>query len=345
MSGEQLPPNQQLVRAERWPLVGERSPRVDNSPWTLTLDGLVDTPCVITLEKLRSMPQVTQKIDVHCVTRWSKPQMQFSGVPLLDLIGNAATPCWRKEATYLSFVARSERNHSTSLPLGEILSLKPLVALQAEGEPLSSEHGGPVRLVVPGKYFYKSVKWLEKIDFLAEDRLGYWEAEAGYHNEADPWQEQRYVASTLSKQEAAHLIARRDFRNRDLRSISAASRELTGLQAAGAMLRDANFRGAKLNQADFCQANLSNAHLHSADLRGANFQNADLEGANFCSADLRGANLLGASLFGASFCELNSDGKPQQQAQFDQTTQISSTTLETLTKDQRRYVQSVCRLS
>lgn len=347
MSRDKLPPNQQLVRGPRWPLVGERAPREDDSPWTVTIDGCVAATRTINLAELQAMPQVTRAIDVHCVTRWSKLQMEFAGVPLVELIGTAAIPSWTSEAKYISFVARSQRHHSTSLPLNEVLQLDPLIAILAEGEPLTAEHGGPVRMVVPGKYFYKSVKWLERIELLAEDRLGYWEADAGYHNVADPWREERYMAATLSKKEAADLIDQRDFSGRDLRSIVAADRDLSDLKAVGALLRDADFRNADLRRANFQAANLSNAHLHHADLRDANFQDADLEGANLSGADLRGANLLGASLFGASFCQFEGeaapDSRPVNPAVFDANTRIGEASLAGLTADQRSFVQSACQ--
>lgn len=336
----QLPPNQQLVPGQRWPIVGERQPRQDNAPWTVTICGCVGHPRTYGLDELQQLPQVERTIDVHCVTRWSKPQMQFTGVPLATLLEEAAPLA---TARFLSFVARTERAHSTSLPLAEALRWDALVAFTAEGKTLPADHGGPVRLVVPGKYFYKSVKWLERIELLASDRLGYWEAEAGYHNEADPWQEQRYMAPALSKQQAAQVIAARDFRGQDLRSIVAADRDLSDLQAAGALLRDADFRRAQLPRADFRGANLANAHLQAADLCAAHLQDADLEGADLAEADLRGANLLGASLFGASFCQFDAAGQPVKQAVFDENTRIARTALEGLTEDQRTYVQSVCK--
>src|SRR5205085_4547294 len=140
--------------------------------------------------------------------------------------------------------ARSERGHSTSLPLADALALDTLVALTHEGAPLEPIHGGPVRTVVPERYFYKSVKWLERIELLAEDRLGYWEAEAGYHNNADPWLEQRYMAPNLDRLLVSSLLAARDFSNLDLRSIHAAGMDLRGLNARNSLLRDANLRGA-----------------------------------------------------------------------------------------------------
>jgi hypothetical protein len=183
------------------------------------------------------------------------------------------------------------------------MRLDALVALRYDGQPLESEHGGPVRVVVPGRYFYKSLKWLARIELLADDRLGYWEAVAGYHNQADPWLEQRYIAPALTKRQAAAVLASRDFRGFDLRGLDARGRNLEALQAAGALLRNADFRGCKLQRADLAGANLSNARLQQADLRGASLAGADVEGADFSGADLRGADCRGASLLGTTFVD------------------------------------------
>jgi Oxidoreductase molybdopterin binding domain/Pentapeptide repeats (8 copies) len=242
-------------------------------------------------------------------------------------------------ARFVSFSARSERNHSTSLVLSEAIELGTLIALDCEGEPLSAEHGGPVRVIVPGRYFYKSLKWLAGVELLAEDRLGYWEATAGYHNHADPWREERYIAPGLSKQQAATVLASRDWSGRNLLSIDAAGRQLRGLVAHRALLRNANFRRCDLREARFREANLSNAHFQGADLRGASFTNADCEGANFSGADLRGADFGGASLFGASFCSEADAGEPAAVTQLDSTTRIDSAAIEQLTPQQQEFVR------
>ena len=335
---DSLPPNQQLIRSERWPVVGEKQPRDDDSPWIIHVDGCFQSESAYRLSQLREMPQTTLSVDVHCVTRWSKLQMEFSGVLLSELIGTPETPRWTENAKFVTFVARSKRKHSTSLPLREVIALRPLIALKVAGTDLAEEHGGPVRMVVPGKYFYKSVKWLERIEFLAEDRLGYWESDAGYHNFADPWKEQRYLAANLSKQEALKLIEARDFTQRDLRGLSAADRDLTELSAVAAQLRDADFRNAQLVEACFDQANLSNAHFDFADLQRATFVDADVEGADFCGADLRGANLTGASLFGTSFCRISMDGSVSAPARFDSNTRWSMESLDALVDEQREFV-------
>jgi hypothetical protein len=209
--------------------------------------------------------------------------------------------------------------------------------LDCEGQPLAAEHGGPVRVVVPGRYFYKSLKWLAGIELLAEDRLGYWESTAGYHNQADPWREERYIAPGLTKQEVAAVLASRDWSGRDLLSIDAGGRELRGLVAERALLRNANFRRCDLRDAVFREANLSNAHFQNADLRGANFAGADCEGANFNGADLRGADFSGASLFGASFCSEADPG--ERAAHLDGTTRIDTAAIEQLTPRQQEFVR------
>lgn len=323
--GVRLPPNQEMAAAGKWPVVGERAPRVDDTPWTVTIAGLVQREATWTLDELLSMPPVTWAIDIHCVTRWSKMGASFTGVPLASLLERAGP---LPEARFLSFVARSERNHSTSLPLADALALDALVAFAYEGAPLEAIHGGPVRVVVPGRYFYKSVKWLERIEVLTEDRLGYWEAEAGYHNVADPWREERYIAASIDRRLAAQLVASRDFSGRDLLSIVVERMDLSGLNARGALLRNANFREARLAGADFTDANLSNADLTGADLSGAVLVRTDAEGANFAGADLSGADFSGASLFGATF-----DG-----AVIGASTRFTAESLTALSPQQQGYV-------
>jgi DMSO/TMAO reductase YedYZ molybdopterin-dependent catalytic subunit len=330
-----LPPNQQLIKTSRWPVVGEKEPRLDTSPWRLSIVGLVDRPQDLALEELRQFPVTELAVDVHCVTRWSRLGMRFRGVPLQHLLEAAHV---LPAAQFVSFVARSDRAHSTSLPLEYLRQQNPLVTWEAEGMPLSTEHGGPLRMVVPGKYFYKSLKWLETIEVLPQDRLGYWEAETGYHNGADPWKEERYVAPSLTKRDAAKLLAARDFEGRDLRGIRADNLVLAGLNARNAKLRDASFQKTILNGGDFAEANLSNAHLEDADLRGTSFRGSDLEGANFAGADLRGCDFRGASLFGASFVTIDGDGTLREAAVFDHATRIEASAVNALTDEQREFV-------
>jgi DMSO/TMAO reductase YedYZ molybdopterin-dependent catalytic subunit len=336
----QLPPRQQLAAPGKWPLVGERVPRVSTAPWTVSCTGLVTKKLLWTLDELNAQPLVERKIDIHCVTRWSMPQARFGGLPLSALLEQAGP---LPIARFVNFIARSERNHSTSLPLQTALDLQAFVALTHEGRPIETAHGGPVRVIVPGRYFYKSIKWLECIELRAQDQLGYWEGEAGYHNEADPWKEQRYIASQLDAKTVRELLSSRNFAGRSLMGIEVGGLDLTGLDARGALLRNADFRGAKLVGARFDGANLSNAHLEGADLREASFgrhqgQPADLEGASFQGADLRGVDMRGASFFGATFGSTAGESVSEP-ARLDASTLIEPGSLEQLTPSQRDFVE------
>lgn len=327
-----LPPGQQLVAPGKWPLVGERMPAAGAAPWIVSIGGLTKREACIPVDELRSFPQVEQVVDIHCVTRWSKLGVRFRGVTLAQFL-QLAEP--NIEAKYVSFVARSGRNHSTSLPLDTALRLKTLLALEVDGVPLPVEHGGPVRVVVPGRYFYKSLKWLNAIELLAEDRLGYWEANSGYHNEADPWLQQRYIPARLTPTDARRILATGDVRGQDLLGLPAAGMVLPGLQAQDALLRDADFRGCDLSAANFDGANLTNAHFDGANLQGASFRKADLEGAAFHGADLRGAQLLAASMVATSFCN---GEQPTSDTQIDASTVIKPALLEQLTPIQANFV-------
>lgn len=330
---DRIPPGQQLVAPGKWPVIGEREPASVTEPWTLSISGEVNRPTQWTLDQLTKLPQSTMTIDIHCVTRWSKLDVEFSGVRLADLIEQVEPT---NSANYISFVARSARGHSTSLKLADALELETMIALQVDGRPLEVGHGGPIRNIVPGRYFYKSVKWLERIELLSQDRLGMWEAESGYHNQADPWLEQRYMAPSINKREAAKLMQSRDFSGRDLRSLDASDRELNQLNAHGALLRDARFDRAQLQDANFESANLSNAHFQQADLNGANFRNADVEGADFSGADLRGVDFTGASMIGASFFSPQND--PPLEAVIDRSTVLPDEVLAPLFPEQRSFV-------
>lgn len=331
-SDSPLPPGQQLASRGKWPQVGEPTPTDLPTDWRLDLVGLVESPLSLDLRDLGAYPFVERAIDIHCVTRWSKPAMKFGGVLLADLLAVAGL---KSEAKFVGFVAHSSRKHDTSLPLADALKLETLLAWQVDGEPLTPDHGGPLRVIVPDRYFYKSLKWLRTIRLLAVDELGFWEREAGYHNTADPWREHRYMAPSLSRLEMRAVLKSRDFSGRDLRSLDCRGHDLTGLQATKALLRDVDFRACPLAGATFDGANLSNGKLGGADLRRATFRDADLEGADFGGADLRDCDFRGTSLFGATF-------RPQPDqapTQIDATTKFDSSGLEKLMPDEERYVR------
>ena len=333
-----LPPNQALMPAGRWPVIGEAEPRPDPAPWSVGVDGLVTGARAWGLSELRDLGWQERRVDIHCVTRWSKLDMAFGGVPLRALLA-AAEPLAR--AQFARFVARSTRNHTSSLPLADLTTLDPLVALTIDGRPLPPDHGGPVRLVVPGRYFYKSVKWLGRVELLAEDRLGFWEAESGYHNTADPWEEQRYIARGLPAHKVRTLLQARDFSGKDLLSLTCDDMDLSGLAARNALLRNASFRRCRLVEADFTGSNLSNACFDHADLRGTRLGDADVEGASFRGADLRGVDLVGTRLFGVSFtAEPHEDAAAVPGAIVDSTTRIGVEQMSALTDPQFRFLKA-----
>lgn len=334
-----LPPGQHLVAADKWPTIGEKLPLESDRPWTLTLGGLVEQELSFSLDELQNLPMTEMTLDIHCVTRWSKYDVTFRGVLLSDLFEKAGV---KNDAQFVSFVARSARNHSSSLRVVDAMELQVLIALESNGQPLPIEKGGPIRSIVPRRYFYKSVKWVERIELLDTDRLGYWEGETGYHNEADPWQEQRFISQSVDKKRAKQLIESRDFSNQDLLSIELANHELSNLKAQGALLRNANFSGCTLVDADFSSANLSNANFKDADLTNANFSGADLEGADLAGSNLTAANFSGCSLFGSTFCRESSDLDPQisEGAIFSAETVLDEKTYEVLTPTQFNFVQT-----
>lgn len=331
--GDRLPPGQQLVAADKWPLVGERvpSPISADTPWALRLlEG--DRSVRLTLDEITALGPEEFTVDIHCVTRWSRLDCRFCGVALSKIF-DFFQPT--SSSRFLRFVAKTERLHSTSLLMKDALDLGTFLATHFDGEPLSVEHGGPLRSVVPGRYLYKSLKWLTEIEFTADDQLGYWETEAGYHNVGDPWKEERFIAASVDKQLAARLLATRRLDGENLMGFAARGRDLAGLTAVDTILRNADFCAANLDGADFRRANLSGAKLRCASLQGATFEESDIEGADFCGADLRGANFAGASMFGATFVDRDSGDA----AVLDRTTIIDQDAVESLCPLQQDFVR------
>ncbi|HVS86068.1 MAG TPA: sulfite oxidase-like oxidoreductase [Gaiellaceae bacterium] len=180
-----LPPGQYLT--EKWPVLhaGE-VPDVDLVAWRLTVSGEVEEPLTLTYEELRALPQTTVTTDIHCVTRWSRFDAGFTGVHWRDL----AALC-RPKPTANFAIAHAEHGFTANVPLAALEDEHALVAYEADGEPLTPDHGWPARLVIPTKYFWKSAKWLTGIELSSIDRPGFWER-YGYNNDADYWKEERY---------------------------------------------------------------------------------------------------------------------------------------------------------
>ena len=183
-----LPPGQYFT--ERFPVlhVGDVPTFApDGSDWSLEIGGLVDAPRAFSWAELMALPANEIVTDIHCVTKWSKFDTRWRGVRVRDVLAECggALP----SATHI--LETAEHGYTTNLPLADVLGDDALVAFEFDGAPIEPVHGGPVRLVVPHLYFWKSAKWLRRIDLLDHDEPGFWERN-GYHDYGDPFKEQRY---------------------------------------------------------------------------------------------------------------------------------------------------------
>jgi DMSO/TMAO reductase YedYZ molybdopterin-dependent catalytic subunit len=181
-----LPPGQHLT--EKWPVlhVGD-VPTADLATWTFRVFGEVEHEVELSWAQLNELPRSRTIQDINCVTRWSRFGVAFEGVHWREL-ARLARP--RPGARFA--VAWAERDYSANVPLASLEDELALLATHADDAPLTAEHGYPLRLVVPHRYFWKSAKWLRAIEVATVDRPGFWER-YGYHNDADPWQEERYA--------------------------------------------------------------------------------------------------------------------------------------------------------
>ncbi|TAL03887.1 MAG: sulfite oxidase-like oxidoreductase [Rhodospirillaceae bacterium] len=180
-----LPPGQRLTKDFPVLDLGVQ-PNLNPNDWTLSVAGQVKHPLKWDWKTFNAQPQVTLTNDIHCVTTWSRYENTWVGVPMRALLA-AVKPFDTAKFVML----RSYDGYSTNLPLSDIDRDDVLIAHTWQGQPLAREHGGPVRLVVPHLYFWKSAKWLRHITFMEKDQPGYWEAR-GYHMRGDPWKEERY---------------------------------------------------------------------------------------------------------------------------------------------------------
>ena len=185
IDGARLPPGQYLT--ERFPVlhVGD-VPTYAPGDWDLKIFGLVDKPFTINLDELKSMPAVTLLTDIHCVTKWSKFDTTWKGVRVRDLFERAGM---QAGAAYI--MGHAEHGYTANLPLADVLLDESLVVYEYEGEEIEPIHGGPVRLLVPHLYFWKSPKWLRGLELRATDAPGFWE-QNGYNMYGDPFLEQRF---------------------------------------------------------------------------------------------------------------------------------------------------------
>ncbi|MEA2514588.1 MAG: hypothetical protein QOJ59_4075 [Thermomicrobiales bacterium] len=178
-----IPPGQYLT--EGFPVLSAGpTPRTRLDQWDLRVVGEVDPPRRWTWEELLALPRESFTVDIHCVTKWSKLDTVWEGVSLDTLLEGID-----HGAGYL--VAHCDGGYTTNLPIEDVTGGKAWIVFSYDREPLAPEHGGPARLLVPHLYFWKSAKWVRRLELADDDRPGFWE-ELGYHNYGDPWQEQRY---------------------------------------------------------------------------------------------------------------------------------------------------------
>jgi DMSO/TMAO reductase YedYZ molybdopterin-dependent catalytic subunit len=180
-----IPPGQKEVHDFPILDLGEK-PEISTSNWTLRLFGMVETGLELNWKTFNELPQIGLSSDFHCVTRWSRLDMNWKGVLAREVIVRARP---LEQAKFVTLHSADE--YTTNLPLEALLDDDVMLAHSVFGKPLAPEHGGPVRLVVPKRYAWKSAKWLTGIELLNHDEPGFWER-YGYHNDADYWKEERY---------------------------------------------------------------------------------------------------------------------------------------------------------
>jgi DMSO/TMAO reductase YedYZ molybdopterin-dependent catalytic subunit len=180
-----VPPGQYLT--ERFPvLTYGPNPAYDLASWDFKVNGCVENELTLSWDELKALPQKELTTDIHCVTRWSKLDTTWVGVPVSDVLERAGV---KPDGRFV--MAHSDGGYTANLPLEVVLDDDVLLAHTYDGKPLQHDHGAPLRLLVPKRYFWKSAKFLRGLEVMSSDRMGFWELN-GYHNDADPWQEQRH---------------------------------------------------------------------------------------------------------------------------------------------------------
>lgn len=180
-----LPPGQRLV--EKWPVLDlGLQPRVPLDKWELGVRGAIEQEIDWTWDQFMAQPQIEDTSDIHCVTSWSLYDNRWQGVSAKHVIALA-----KPKSTVTHVLFTSHDGYTTNVPFGHFNDDDVLIAHSWNGKPIPVEHGGPVRIILPKLYFWKSAKWVKRILFLERDQPGYWEVR-GYHNVGDPWEEERY---------------------------------------------------------------------------------------------------------------------------------------------------------
>jgi DMSO/TMAO reductase YedYZ molybdopterin-dependent catalytic subunit len=184
---QRIPPGQS--RTKKWPVLDASGPpRIDLATWKFRIFGMVRQPVELSWNEFLALPHVRVFSDFHCVTRWSRLGNVWEGVSTRTLLELAGGP---SDGAAFALAHGYDRGFTTNLPLPDLLSEDALVARNHDGEPISTDHGGPARLVVPLLYAWKSAKWISGIELLPADKAGFWESN-GYHMRGDPWAEERY---------------------------------------------------------------------------------------------------------------------------------------------------------
>lgn len=179
-----IPPGQHVI--DNWPVLHEgEPPAIDTTKWQFRIFGLVDKKKTLSFKEFSALPQIKIVSDIHCVTTWSKLDNLWEGISAGAI----------KEVVQILPEARfviihADNDFTTNLTMDDFFAEDVLFAVKHNDKPLAAEHGGPVRLVVPRLYFWKSAKWVSGVEFTADDRPGFWESR-GYHNHGDPWKEER----------------------------------------------------------------------------------------------------------------------------------------------------------
>ncbi|GAC1326894.1 MAG: sulfite oxidase-like oxidoreductase [Chloroflexota bacterium] len=180
-----LPPGQYLT--EKWPVPHYGGvPKIDMATWSFKIWGLVEQPVTLSYDEFRALPRREETIDVHCVTRWSLLDSSWGGVPVSEVMQRVRL---KPEVTHV--MVHAAGNFTANLALADFLRDENMFVDTRNGEPISAEHGWPLRLFVPHLYFWKSAKWVTGLEFMHGDKPGFWE-QYGYHMRGEPWNEERY---------------------------------------------------------------------------------------------------------------------------------------------------------
>jgi len=184
-AASRIPPGQYITRD--FPVLSAGpTPHTPVEDWTFSIQGLVKEPVSWNWQEFLALPAREWTVDISCVTKWTKLDMRWKGVSVDTLLEGVELD---QRAAFV--IAWSDGGYTTNLPLADVLNGQAFVAYEYDGAPLVPEHGGPARLVVPARYFWKSAKWIRGVRLQAEDQPGFWES-FGYHNRGDQWREERY---------------------------------------------------------------------------------------------------------------------------------------------------------